>query len=85
MNFKFRLMFELNLLVISTKSDNILLILDDSNILKTHSIFIESIKERGHVITSKLKGDSSLDLIKYGERLYDHLILFAPSAAGLFY
>ena len=35
--------------------------------------------DRGFELTFKTADDSSLSLIKYGEFLFDHLILFAPS------
>lgn len=35
--------------------------------------------ERGYVLTFKSADDASLSLTKYGEYLYEHLILFAPS------
>lgn len=35
--------------------------------------------DRGYTLTYKLADDSSLILSKYGEYLYDHLIIFAPS------
>lgn len=35
--------------------------------------------ERGHILTFKSADDASLALTKFGEYLYDHLILFAPS------
>lgn len=40
------------------------------------------ISERGHVLTLKAADDRSLTLTKYGEHLYDHLIIFAPGVDG---
>ena len=37
------------------------------------------LSDRGFELTFKLADDTSLSLIKYGEFLYDHLIIFAPS------
>ncbi|CAF4523684.1 unnamed protein product, partial [Rotaria socialis] len=34
---------------------------------------------RGYSITFKTSDDSSLQIVKYGEYLYDHVIVFAPS------
>lgn len=56
-----------------------LVLLDNLAIRETHSIFFKSLQERGYKLTFKLADDGSLVLSKYGEFLYKHLILFAPS------
>jgi len=56
-----------------------LVLLDSHFIKETHSRFFRALKDRGFELTFKTADDSSLSLIKYGEFLYDHLILFAPS------
>lgn len=38
--------------------------------------------DRGFEITYKSSDDSSLQIIKYGEYLYDHIIVFAPGTKG---
>lgn len=40
------------------------------------------ITDRGFELTFKTADDSSLALVKYGEFLYDNLILFSPSVEG---
>ena len=45
-----------------------LVLLDNANTKETHSIFFNS-----------LKLNSSLSLVKYGEFLYQHLVIFSPS------
>ncbi|KAL1137786.1 hypothetical protein AAG570_009482 [Ranatra chinensis] len=42
-------------------------------------MFFKSLRDRGYTLTFKLADDSSLLLSKYGEFLFDHLIIFAPS------
>jgi oligosaccharyltransferase complex subunit beta len=37
------------------------------------------VTDRGHILTYKSADDASLNLKKYGEFLYEHLIIFAPS------
>lgn len=37
------------------------------------------LSERGYTLTYKIADDSSLVLSKYGEYLYENLIIFAPS------
>ncbi|XP_040176023.1 dolichyl-diphosphooligosaccharide--protein glycosyltransferase 48 kDa subunit [Anopheles arabiensis] len=56
-----------------------LVLLDNLAIRETHSIFFKSLQERGYKLTFKLADDAGLVLSKYGEFLYQHLILFAPS------
>lgn len=38
--------------------------------------------DRGHAITYKTADDPTLALIKYGEFLFDHMVLFSPSVEG---
>ncbi|MCP9262177.1 Dolichyl-diphosphooligosaccharide--protein glycosyltransferase 48 kDa subunit [Dirofilaria immitis] len=39
-------------------------------------------KERGHQLTIKAADDQTLTLTKFGEHLYDHLIIFAPGCVS---
>ncbi|XP_003783876.1 dolichyl-diphosphooligosaccharide--protein glycosyltransferase 48 kDa subunit [Otolemur garnettii] len=56
-----------------------LVLLDNLNVRETHSLFFRSLKDRGFELTFKTADDPSLSLIKYGEFLYDNLIIFSPS------
>lgn len=56
-----------------------LVLLDSLNTRDTHSVFFKSLVDRGHTLTFKLADDASLSLIKFGEFVFDHLIIFAPS------
>ncbi|XP_007934057.1 dolichyl-diphosphooligosaccharide--protein glycosyltransferase 48 kDa subunit [Orycteropus afer afer] len=56
-----------------------LVLLDNLNVRETHSLFFRSLKNRGFELTFKTADDPSLSLIKYGEFLYDNLIIFSPS------
>lgn len=38
--------------------------------------------ERGFDLVFRSADDSSLSLVKYGEFLYQHLVIFAPSVEG---
>ncbi|CAH0555202.1 unnamed protein product [Brassicogethes aeneus] len=58
---------------------NTLVLLDNQVIRETHSIFFKSLQDRGHTLTFKIADDSSLVLSKYGEYLYENLIIFAPT------
>lgn len=57
---------------------NTLVLVDNFLIKETHSMFFKSLRDRGHVLTFKSAEDSTLSLFKYGELLYENLILFAP-------
>ena len=57
----------------------VLALLDNMAIKETHSIFFKSIIDAGFGITFKLADDPSIVLKKYGEFIFDHLILFSPS------
>lgn len=46
--------------------------------LENYLLFVD----RGFDITYKSSDDSSLQILKYGEYLYDHIIVFAPSTKG---
>uniref|UniRef100_A0A8C8D457 Dolichyl-diphosphooligosaccharide--protein glycosyltransferase 48 kDa subunit n=1 Tax=Oncorhynchus tshawytscha TaxID=74940 RepID=A0A8C8D457_ONCTS len=56
-----------------------LVLLDNLNIRDTHAIFFRSLADRGFDLSFKTADDPSLSLIKYGQFLYDHLIIFSPS------
>jgi len=45
-----------------------------------HCFFLVS--ERGFDLVFRSADDSSLSLVKYGEFLYQHLIIFSPSVEG---
>ena len=53
-------------------------------LLYLYPVFIMylSFLDRGFDLTIKTADDPSLSLIKYGQFLYDHLIIFAPSVEG---
>jgi hypothetical protein len=42
------------------------------------SLFVD----RGFDISFKSSDDSTLQIVKYGEYLYDHIIVFAPTTKG---
>lgn len=63
----------------SHATENTLVLLDNLAIRETHSIFFKSLQDRGYALTFKSADDSGLVLSKYGEYLYQNLIIFAPS------
>ncbi|XP_011164882.1 dolichyl-diphosphooligosaccharide--protein glycosyltransferase 48 kDa subunit [Solenopsis invicta] len=57
----------------------ILVLLDNLAIKETHSIFFKMLQDSGYALTFKSADDATLQLSKYGEYLYEHLIIFAPT------
>ncbi|ESO04128.1 hypothetical protein HELRODRAFT_186308 [Helobdella robusta] len=65
--------------VFAKENQRTLVLLDSLTIKETHSIFFQTLKDRGFELTFKAADDAGLSLVKYGEYLYDNLILFSPS------
>lgn len=57
----------------------ILVLLDDLAIRSSHSIFLNSLQSRGFDLDFKLADDPKISLHRYGQYLYDGLILFSPT------
>ncbi|CAI9753002.1 unnamed protein product [Fraxinus pennsylvanica] len=57
----------------------ILVLLDDLALKSSHSIFFTSLQSRGFDLDFKLADDPSIAVKRYGQYLYDGLILFSPS------
>ncbi|XP_010547491.1 PREDICTED: dolichyl-diphosphooligosaccharide--protein glycosyltransferase 48 kDa subunit [Tarenaya hassleriana] len=57
----------------------LLVLLDDLSLKSSHSVFFNSLKSRGFDLDFKLAEDPKLALQRYGQYLYDGLIIFAPS------
>jgi oligosaccharyltransferase complex subunit beta len=58
--------------------NRVLVLLESPALKQTHSIFLKSLEDRGFQVTLKRADDANLALIKFGEFVYDHLIIFAP-------
>ncbi|CAA2960930.1 dolichyl-diphosphooligosaccharide--protein glycosyltransferase 48 kDa subunit-like [Olea europaea var. sylvestris] len=74
----------LPLLTVSFSPDHptdrrILVLLDDLALKSSHSIFFTSLQFRGFDLDFKLADDPSIAVKRYGQYLYDGLILFSPS------
>ncbi|XVE82675.1 hypothetical protein DITRI_Ditri16bG0024900 [Diplodiscus trichospermus] len=57
----------------------VLVLLDDFSLKSSHSIFFNSLKSRGFNLEFKVAEDPALSFQRYGQYLYDALILFSPS------
>ncbi|KAL8044840.1 hypothetical protein ABFX02_08G072500 [Erythranthe guttata] len=58
----------------------ILVLLDDLSLKSSHSIFFTTLQSRGFDLDFKLADDPSIAVKRYGQYLYDGLVLFSPSA-----
>ncbi|KAJ6846653.1 dolichyl-diphosphooligosaccharide--protein glycosyltransferase 48 kDa subunit-like isoform X3 [Iris pallida] len=57
----------------------ILVLLDDPAVRSSHSSFFSSLSSRGFDLDFRLADDPKLSLQRYGQHLYDALVLFCPS------
>lgn len=79
MNLMWRYLCFLCIFAFANAGGPTLVLLDNLAIKETHSIFFKTLQDGGYNLTFKLADDASLQLSKYGEYLYEHLIIFAPS------
>lgn len=56
-----------------------LVLLENISMKESFSVFFNDLTSRGYKLVFKLADDQNLALSKYGEYLYDNLIIFAPS------
>ncbi|CAF3578571.1 unnamed protein product [Adineta steineri] len=68
-----------SLLNIEGSSKRVLVLLDNLAIRESHSFYFQHLKNRGFELTYRSSDDSTLQIVKYGEYIYDHIILFAPA------
>ncbi|KAE8691508.1 Dolichyl-diphosphooligosaccharide--protein glycosyltransferase 48 kDa subunit [Hibiscus syriacus] len=72
--------FLCNSFSIETPTDHrVLVLLDDFAIKSSHSSYFNFLKSRGFDLDFKLSDDPKVALQRYGQYLYDALILFCPS------
>ena len=64
---------------LAAADNRVLVLLENLTVKETHSIFFKSLQESGLELTYKVADDSSLHIKKYGQFLYDHIIVFSPS------
>ncbi|WOK93109.1 dolichyl-diphosphooligosaccharide--protein glycosyltransferase 48 kDa subunit [Canna indica] len=57
----------------------ILVLVDDLSIRSSHSRFFSSLQSRGYDLDFKLADDPALAIRRYGQYLYDGLVLLSPS------
>ena len=59
--------------------NKVLVLLENLTVKETHSIFFKSLADTGLELTYKVADDSGLQIKKYGQYLYDHIIVFSPT------
>lgn len=64
------------------EKNRVLVVSDEASIKHTHSIFFRSLRERGYDIKFVQAEAAAIPLRKYGDQVYDHVILFAPKLDG---
>jgi len=57
----------------------VLALLENLAVKETHSIFFGQLVEQGFAVDFKVADDPTLAIKKYGEYLYDNLVIFAPT------
>jgi len=63
----------------SLAEKRILALLENLAVKETHSIFFSNLNRHGFSITYKVADDSTLQIKKFGEFVYDHIVVFAPT------
>jgi hypothetical protein len=63
----------------TSSTRRLLVLLDDLAVRSSHSAFFGSLQARGFDLDFRLADDPKLSLHRYGQYLYDGLVLFAPS------
>ena len=70
------------LLACIVSAEEILVLLDSSELKTTHSEYFNKITSRGHNLTYKMSDSMGIKLEKYDEYFYSTIILMCPSAEG---
>merc|ERR1719333_1489455 len=61
------------------ESNRVLVLLENLTVKETHSIYFKSLVDSGFELTYKVADDSGLQIKKYGQYLYDLIIVFSPT------
>ena len=68
-----------SLVAAATASDRVLVLLENLTVKETHSVYFKSLTDSGFDLTFKVADDSGLQIKKYGQYLYEHIIVFSPT------
>jgi oligosaccharyltransferase complex subunit beta len=66
-------------LAAAAENKRVLVLLENLTVKETHSIYFKTLAGAGFDLTFKVADDANLGLKKYGEYLFEHLIVFAPT------
>jgi len=64
---------------ISVCEKRVLVLLENLAVKETHSIYFKNLIDEGFDLTYKVADDSTLNIKKYGEFLFDHIVVFSPT------
>merc|ERR1711892_1316733 len=64
---------------VSVADKRVLVLLENLAVKETHSIYFKNMADAGFDLTFKGADDATLNIKKFGEFLYDHLVVFAPT------
>jgi len=73
------LIFGVTLLQIATATQNVLVLLENLALKESHSSFFSQVEQQGFNVEFKVADDPTIAIKKYGQYLYSHLIIFAPT------
>jgi len=62
----------------AAKTTKTLVLVDTLATRETHSIFLKTLSDLGHEVTVKSADEPTLQLARYGQYLYENVVLFAP-------
>ncbi|KER22702.1 hypothetical protein T265_09263 [Opisthorchis viverrini] len=62
-------------------SKNVLVLVENIWIKETHSMFLKLLTDRGYTTTVRVADEAGLTLTKYGDYIYKHVIILAPSVS----
>jgi len=63
----------------AVQNDRVLILLENLTVKETHSIYFKNLVDAGFELTFKVADDSGLQIKKYGQFLYEHIIVFSPT------
>jgi len=69
----------LSIYAVNPSGTNVLVILDNLSMQQSYSVFFKDLTSRGYSLSFFAADDPAITLTEYGEYLYDHLIIFAPT------
>jgi oligosaccharyltransferase complex subunit beta len=66
----------------SLTGSKLLVVLEDAELKSSFSQFFEDLEKRGYELDIQSPKNEGLELLRYGEKSYSHVILFPPKSKG---